>query len=163
MDSAAYRARHARKYPAHPPVHEAFGRSIIVFVTLLAQARRPLFASPEVHDLLLSAWRAAHTWRVGRYVVMPDHIHLFCAPAHHDYPPLTRWVQYWKSLASRQWPRPDEQPVWQKSFWDTQVRSGEGYARKLDYVRRNPVRAGLCAEPEDWPFQGEMTVLTWHD
>ena len=103
-------ARPVRKTPVHHPVHEVSGRSVIVFVTLLAQARRPLFDNPEVHALLLSAWHAADTWRVGRYVLMPDHIHLFCAPAGDDYPPLTRWVQYWKSVASRQWPRPDEQP-----------------------------------------------------
>lgn len=55
-ENGGRRARPSRKTPAHPPVHEAFGRSIIVFVTLITQARRPLFANQEVHSLLLSAW-----------------------------------------------------------------------------------------------------------
>src|SRR5256885_6005252 len=29
---------------------------------------------------ILNAWKTADHWLVGRYVIMPDHIHLFCAP-----------------------------------------------------------------------------------
>ena len=145
-------ARPSRKTPAHQPVHEVFNRSSIVFVTVCSQGKRPIFDKPDVHTLLISAWGEADAWEVGRYVVMPDHIHLFCAPGRHDFPPLTKWVQYWKSVASRQWPRPGEQPVWQKSCWDTQLRRGESYAAKWEYVRSNPVRAGLCMETEEWPF-----------
>jgi REP element-mobilizing transposase RayT len=122
-----------------------------------------LFDKPDIHDLLKHSWAEADAWRVGRYVLMPDHIHLFCAPGRHEYPPLKTWVQFWKSVASRRWPRKSEQPVWQKSFWDTQLRRVESYAEKWEYVRRNPVRAGLCPSPEEWPFQGEMNVLIWHD
>ena len=100
---------------------------------------------------------------VGRYVIMPDHIHLFCAPAAENVPDVKRWVKYWKSMVSRLWPRPNERPVWQRSFWDTQLRRGESYASKWLYVQKNPVRKGLCVEPEDWPFQGEMQVLSWND
>jgi REP element-mobilizing transposase RayT len=147
----------------HQPLHDVFNRSSIVFLTLCSQDRRPLFDKPDIHDLLKHSWAEADAWRVGRYVLMPDHIHLFCAPGRHEYPPLKTWVQFWKSVASRRWPRKSEQPVWQKSFWDTQLRRVESYAEKWEYVRRNPVRAGLCPSPEEWPFQGEMNVLIWHD
>jgi putative transposase len=156
-------ARPSRRTPARQPIHEVVNRSSIVFLTVCSQDRRPLFDKPDIHDLLRSAWTAADAWRVGRYVLMPDHIHLFCAPARHDYPSLHKWVQYWKSVASRQWPRPQEHPIWQKSSWDTQLRQGESYAEKWEYVRRNPLRAGLCRTLENWPFQGEMNVLMWHD
>lgn len=100
---------------------------------------------------------------MGRYVVMPDHLHLFCAPNQIEPVPLERWVQFWKSWTSQRWPRPAEQPVWQKSLWDTQLRRGESYGNKWDYARLNPVRHKLVSDPADWPYQGEMNVLEWHD
>jgi hypothetical protein len=44
---------------------------------------------------------------------------------------------------------------------DTQMRAGEQYSVKWDYVRHNPVRAGLCQAPGEWPFQGELNALPW--
>lgn len=50
---------------------------------------------------------------------------------------------------------------WQTDCWDTQMRSGEHYREKWEYVRHNPVRAGFVQRPEDWPWQGEPSVLRW--
>jgi|GEM_PF-4499206 len=93
--------RPCRRRPAHPPIAEPFNRAIIVFVTVCTKDRQPLLANPYIHDLLLRAWESASQWVVGRYVIMPDHLHLFCAPA--TWPPtsLRRWVAYWKSLVAR--------------------------------------------------------------
>ena len=43
-----------------------------------------------------------------------------------------------------------ETPVWQRHFWDTQLRRSESYDQKWQYVVENPVRAGLVARSEDW-------------
>src|SRR5437588_8439357 len=40
-------------------------------------------------------------WLVGRYVVMPDHVHFFCAPNGVDIPSLERWMQYWKTIVTK--------------------------------------------------------------
>ena len=105
--------------------------------------------------------RAARMWQVGRYVIMPDHIHLFCAPAKSETQPLLQWVKYWKSSAARNWIESADSPVWQRHFWDTQLRRSESYDQKWQYVVENPVRAGLVARSEDWRYQGEMNVLQW--
>ena len=152
-----------RKQPAHHAAAVVFNRAVIIHVTICTDKRKPIMATEDVHQLLRSAWQAADHWRVGRYMILPDHIHLFCAPAIHDYPPLVRWVHFWKSWASQRWPRQAEQPVWQKSFWDTQLRRSEDYAAKWEYVRHNCVRHGYVATPEAWPYQGEMNELRWHD
>jgi REP element-mobilizing transposase RayT len=52
--------------------------------------------------------------------------------------------------------------LWQRDFWDRQLRSGDSYSEKWDYVHHNPVRASLVTEPDEWKFQGEMSVLRWH-
>jgi len=49
--------------------------------------------------------------------------------------------------------------VWQEGFFDHLMRSGESYAQKWAYVSENPARAGLVANAEDWPFQGEVFSL----
>jgi REP element-mobilizing transposase RayT len=152
-----------RKTPIHLPVREAFNRPIIIFVTVCSAKRKPIFCSKEAHDIIVRAWREADGWLVGRYVIMPDHIHLFCSPATMDYPDLTRWIQYWKSLSSRTWPRESDKPIWQRSFWDTQLRRGQCYEERWEYARQNPVKKGLVRNPNDWPYQGEMKVLRWKE
>ncbi|MCX7914880.1 MAG: hypothetical protein N3A53_01065, partial [Verrucomicrobiae bacterium] len=53
--------------------------------------------------------------------------------------------------------------IWQRDFWDTQLRRGESYSAKWEYVRQNPMRAGLVAKAAHWPYQGELNILEWHD
>jgi putative transposase len=150
-----------RKHPTHQPVHEAFNAPIIIFLTVITKDRKPVLADTDAHMSVLHAWRAAKTWLVGRYVIMPDHVHLFCAPATLLPEPLIKWASYWKSEAARKWSRRDETPIWQRHFWDTQLRRGENYEKKWEYVVANPVRAGLVSRIEDWPYQGELNELRW--
>ena len=42
--------------------------------------------------------------------------------------------------------------IWQPSFYDFNIYSEEKMQQKLDYIHYNPVRAGLCKNPEDWPW-----------
>ena len=101
------------------------------------------------------------SWLVGRYIIMPDHIHLFCAPADLIAASLKPWVRFWKSHVAKNWNDPTQLPIWQRDFWDTQLRKGESYGEKWQYVLDNPVRAGLAKCSEDWPYQGELNVLEW--
>jgi len=150
-----------RKSPVHLPAREIFNAPVIVFLTVCTKGRKPILADNETHALLHEAWRAAGAWLVGRYVIMLDHLHLFCAPTEHDSLPITNWITLWKSYATRRWPNPGELPIWQRHFWDRQLRRSESYDEKWNYVVENPVRAGLVARSEDWPYQGEMNVLQW--
>ena len=100
----------------------------------------------------------AAAWLVGRYVIMPDHLHLFAAPGELAID-FDAWGKYWKrqfSIAHGQ-----SHHRWQTDHWDRRLRSGESYAEKWDYVRHNPVREGLVKNVEDWPFQGELNELRW--
>ena len=152
-----------RKHPAHWPVQEHGNRAVIVHLVLCTQDRRRILAHPDIHALLKTAWSLAPEWRVGRYVIMPDHVHLFCGPGQLADLNPKRWATKWKAEASRHWPRPNEHPIWQRDCWDRQLRAGESYHAKWQYVCQNPVRHGLVTEPNEWPHQGEINVLEWHD
>src|ERR1043165_4799049 len=97
-----------RKKPAHFPVIESGFRSIIVFLTICTHRRRPLLADRDASKRIIDHWQAATVWIVGRYVIMPDHIHLFCAP--NTCPPtsLKSWISFWRNSVTREWlPRKD--------------------------------------------------------
>ena len=105
-------------------------------------------------------WESAqerHGWMIGRYVVMPDHVHFLCteqsAGAHH---PLSRFIAGWKEWTAKGilGVLAEAGPLWQEEFFDHVLRSDESYGEKWAYVRDNPVRAGLVASWGAWPYQG---------
>jgi putative transposase len=96
---------------------------------------------------------------MGRYMILPDHIHFFAA-ATESHITYDAWVQYWKSQFSKRHHSPEHR--WQTDHWDTRVRNENSYESKWEYVRWNPVRHGLVDRPEDWPYQGEIHELRWN-
>jgi putative transposase len=146
-----------RKKPAHG-VFINTNRPTIVFVTVCTENRESWLATEKNHHSLCEVWNRAQAWLVGRYVLMPDHLHVFAAPGRLDIE-FDKWVRYWKSQFSKK--HADPHRKWQSDHWDTRLRSGESYDEKWWYVRNNPVRAGLVREAHDWPFQGELNQLEW--
>lgn len=152
-----------RKYPAHIATAESGNRARIVFVTVCTKNRRPLLANDDAMRLIIAAWEKATFWKVGRYVIMPDHIHFFCAPNAATPEPLEPWMRFWRTDVTKHWPNCSEVPIWQRDYWDRQLRSGDSYSAKWIYVTNNPVRHGLVQNAEDWPYKGELNPLAWHD
>ena len=150
-----------RNHPSRQDLREIFNRPAILFLTVCTRDKKPILANEAVHNTLREAWKAADSWLVGRYVLMPDHLHLFCSPMMDTSTPLLQWVSFWKSHTARNWPAREDAPVWQRDFWDTQLRKEESYAEKWPYVVENPVRAGLVTRSSDWPYQGEIHSLNW--
>jgi REP element-mobilizing transposase RayT len=136
----------------------------LYFLTCCTAARRPLLAREDSARVLVAAFSSAqrfHRWAIGKYVVMPDHVHFFARPEH-EAKSLSDFVRDWKKWTSRELTKTGAaQPVWQNEFFDHVLRSSESYSEKWEYVRQNPVRAGLVAEPERWPYAGEVEVLSF--
>ena len=134
----------------------------VYLITVCATQRQPLLATDAMAREVVDALRDAAQrtgWRVGRYVIMPDHIHLFCAPTA-GAARLCDFVRRWKSWTTRRaWAMGHSGRLWQPEFFDHLLRSNESYSEKWDYVVQNPVRAGLCEQPEQWPYQGEIESL----
>jgi len=73
---------------------------------------------------------------------------------------VERWIQALKSIIGKKLLTLGfQKPHWQEGFFDHLLRSHDSYSEKWDYVRMNPVRAGLSRTPEAWPYQGEITKL----
>jgi len=132
----------------------------IYFVTINTWQRKRCLSNDAVHNAFIAyAQMNADSGRcIGRYVIMPDHIHGFVRMNREarlsDFTRLMK-QHMGKSLAATG----IDKPYWQPGFFDHLLRHGESYSEKWNYVLQNPVRAGLVKSPEEWPYQGEIVRL----
>jgi REP-associated tyrosine transposase len=94
---------------------------------------------------------------VGRYVMMPDHIHFFVRGSNGF--KLAQWVNGLKRAISVALGATKKHSAWQPGFFDHVLRNDESYGQKWEYVRENPVRAGLVSRAYEWPYEGEFVVI----
>jgi REP element-mobilizing transposase RayT len=133
----------------------------IYYLTLCTQDRKRTLANAAIlQEFTKFSERATDfcVW-VGLFMIMPDHIHLFAAFGPPS-PPLWKWVKALRGDLSKILRLDEgEGTHWEKDFFDHVLRSEESFREKYEYVRMNPVRAGLVERPEDWPYQGEIHRL----
>jgi REP element-mobilizing transposase RayT len=131
--------------------------SPLYFVTFNTYRRKKLLANARVHERFVTFAKSGEQRgiAIGRYVIMPDHVHLF-ARGGDDFS-LTQWMRLFKRNLSKAIYVP--LPHWQKGFFDHLIRHSESYAEKWEYVYQNPVRAGLVEAAEEWPLQGEIVRI----
>jgi putative transposase len=127
-------------------------------LTVCARDRAPLLANLKVNNVLVASWRKADSWLVGYYLIMPDHLHLFCAP-NRDEVTIEEWIAFWKAAFRRLYGA--DPPRFQSRGFHHRLRRNENYHDKWEYVRANPVRAGLVSHPDDGPYFGVLNELRW--
>ncbi|MCB9951078.1 MAG: transposase [Planctomycetaceae bacterium] len=149
--------RPVRKRPAHG-VLLLPNKPTMIFDTVCTKNRSKWLADAEVHDVLKAVWQQADAWKVGKYVVMPDHIHMFVAHCESDVS-YEDWCKYWKSMFTKSFST--KHGGWQSGHWDTRMRTEDQMEEKWDYIQHNPVRHGLAESPEAWPYRGEIFQFTW--
>ena len=94
---------------------------------------------------------------VGRYVIMPDHVHFFVRGDNQF--DLGKWVNGLKRAISIALGATNNRPLCQPGFFDHLLRNDESYAQKWEYVRQNPVRAGLVDSAAEWRYQGKIVTI----
>lgn len=119
------------------------------FVTICAEKRgvNSLCREPAGTRLLDSAifYRERGEWWLNLVLLMPDHLHMLVAfPRDGE---MATVVRVWKAYQSR-----TLGVKWQTGFFDHRLRSDESEEQKAEYIRLNPVRAGLVERPVDWPW-----------
>ena len=154
-----------RPFKGRPPrlaqVYSSNGNPIY-FVTFNTFKREQILANPDVHDAFLAFARRGIVRGavIGGYVIMPDHVHVFVRLE-----PSVRLGGYFGSmklmLSKRLKSIGDLGPHWQEGFFDHVMRNGESCSEKWNYVRMNPVRAGLVSDWQEWPYRGELEHVEW--
>jgi putative transposase len=160
----------------------------IYFVTACTAMRKHVLANEKVHNDFRKFCEngLSRGVFVGKYVLMPDHLHLFVtfgteyesamarnrslqtnlttavpvAAVYDRRPLLSEWTKSLKNSLSKTLRQINvPAPHWQKDFFDHVLRSEESYSEKWLYVAENPVRKNLVTRMEDWPYQGEIYPL----
>lgn len=124
------------------------------FVSTQTAGRKPFFRHECWGRLILST--LAHYdgagYELHAYVIMPDHLHLLITP----FETVERSVQLVKGgfsfRAKREFKWHAE--IWQPGFTDHRIRTEEDWLNHLEYIRLNPLKAGLVAEAETYEFVG---------
>lgn len=114
---------------------------------------------PEVAHFVQDSFLHFHRERydLHAWCIMPNHVHVLVEPI----TDLATIVQGWKSYSAR-WvlkesrhlgcQLPDGQAFWMREYWDRYIRDTEHYRNTVNYIHRNPVKAGLCQTPEEWQW-----------
>ncbi len=123
------------------------------FLTFSCYHRLPLLNSRKAYRIFeqeLETVRRRYCFLVLGYVLMPEHVHLLVSEP--GIASLSTAIQVLKQQISRKLKPDGLAQFWQTRYYDFNVWSEEKRAEKLGYMHRNPVRRGLAAKPEDWPW-----------
>jgi len=110
---------------------------------------------PAVASLVAGALRhfEGRRYRLHAWVIMPSHVHAVVQPLGTE--SLGAILHSWKSFsgngANRLLGRIGR-PFWQKESYDHLIRHQFDLVHCCHYTEENPVKAGLCSRPEDWPW-----------
>jgi REP-associated tyrosine transposase len=84
-------------------------------------------------------------WSVKMLLLMPDHLHMLVGITGNA--DLSNLVRDFKHITAK-----IARIRWQRNFFDHRLRHGESEIEKFEYIRKNPVRAGLIHAADDWPY-----------
>jgi REP-associated tyrosine transposase len=139
-------------------------QSSVYFITCCIERRWPVLTNPHAWKICLKVLARLNQWQTLAVIAMPDHLHLLVSPLDRDasVSEFSKWFKRWfneeyglhfvsvsKPLAQT-W-------SWQEGCFDRLLRSDESLSEKWEYLRQNPVRAGLVEDPDDWPYQFACT------
>ena len=125
------------------------------FVTAVTKERRPVLRNPRAADLMLSELgrlRDELDFALLAYGIMPDHIHLVIVPG--TVANLSRTMQSIKGRFARRWNQRLGRRgcIWQPRYYESAVRTEAQLLNWVEYIHQNPIRAGLAASPEGYPY-----------
>jgi putative transposase len=135
----------------------------LYFITFCTFDRNRLLANEPFHTHFINLMRrkSGEGIACGEFVIMPDHIHLFLRidPRRYELGKTVGFIK--QSLSKPLREAGAAQPHWQPGFFDHILRNAESYSEKWDYVRSNPVRAGLVESADKWAFQGTIVPIRY--
>lgn len=111
-----------------------------------------------VEDALL--FHDAQRYRLCAWVVMPNHVHVLFEEWS---VPMEKVLYTWKRFTATQANRRLrlEGRLWQAEYWDRYMRDEEHFNKARRYIEANPVKAGLCKTPKEWPWSSANSRWRW--
>ncbi|MES2130137.1 MAG: transposase [Pseudomonadota bacterium] len=135
------------------------------FFTVVTYQRRMILCDDPIRLALhraINTVRANRPFSIDAWVLLPDHLHCIWTLPVDDQDYSIRWSRI-KGLVVRDCPqyavqspqtrkRRRDSTIWQRRFWEHQIRNDRDFAAHMDYIHYNPVHHGQVTEAVDWPF-----------
>jgi putative DNA methylase len=113
-----------------------------------------LLNNPEVAEMVQNSLLKfdALRYRLIAWVVMPNHVHSLMT-RFEDFK-LKDILQSLKSYTAHEANKMlgREGKFWIDDYFDRYIRNEKHFYKTIKYIENNPVKAGLCEKPSDWPF-----------
>ena len=137
------------------------------FFTVVTYNRRPIFDSPIIARQLRSSiikTRHSYPFVIDAWVLLPDHIHCIWTLPGNDRDYSRRWgiikTGFTKNVRhlvpeleiSESRKKKHEGSVWQRRFWEHEIRDEADFVNHVEYIHYNPVKHGLVKYVKDWPY-----------
>jgi putative transposase len=125
-------------------------------VTICCQRRRAnQLCHKEVARVIFGTAKQYHSserWHLELLLLMPDHLHtLIAIPGDTN---LSNLIRDFKRITARK-----AKIGWQRNFFDHRLRHDESEGEKAEYIRQNPVRAGLISSDTRWHYVIDESTL----
>ncbi len=136
----------------------SYRRKILCDIDIRNALRKGIRETQKIHPFVIDAW-----------VLLPDHLHRIWNLPENDADFSTRWAmikrivskecgsQYQQSeVMPESKMRRHESIIWQRRFWEHQIRDQSDYEMHMNYIHYNPVKHGYIGRVIDWPhFTGK--------
>jgi putative transposase len=138
------------------------------FFTVVTFQRKKFLTNIIARDCLHLAFKKVKEKRPFDNIaicLLPDHLHCIWKLPDGDADFPTRWNSI-KSLFTKVYLnsggrdsqrnasriRTGEAAVWQRRYWEHQIKDTNDLQKHIDYIHYNPVKHGLVEKIEDWPW-----------
>lgn len=136
------------------------------FFTVTTHRRQHALTDPQIYAALKMAIqrvKTSHPFDIEAFVLLPDHLHCIWRLPPGDMNYAMRWSMIKRQVsqavrdrlaegvtASRRKRR--ELGLWQRRFWEHQIRDEHDLRRHIEYIHFNPVKHGYVRRVRDWPY-----------
>ncbi|MCP5141874.1 MAG: transposase [Chromatiales bacterium] len=137
------------------------GGTFFFTLTLLDRRTDLLVRHIEALREAVRVTKAQRPFDIDAWVVLPEHMHWIITLPDGDADYANR-IKAMKIRFVRAIPRGEtrnparvsrgERGIWQRRFWEHEIRDEADFARHVDYIHFNPVKHGWVTRVRDWPY-----------
>jgi putative transposase len=136
------------------------------FFTATTNQRRKVLTNALFYSALRDAFKhvkAEYPFTINALVLLPDHLHCIWTLPPGDANYALRWnvlkrlvSQASRDLVEQSTSRSRQQRrelgLWQRRFWEHQIRDEQDFIKHVEYIHWNPVKHGYVVRVRDWPY-----------
>ncbi len=138
------------------------------FFTVVTYRRRKILCTDTLRNALragIQATQTTHPFSINAWVLLPDHLHCIWTLPADDADFGLRWALikrfvskhcatelHQADLMTDSKLRRNELTIWQRRFWEHQIRDDQDFNAHLDYIHYNPVKHGYVVKVADWEY-----------